>query len=224
MVIRTKPLPQNGEALGPFAVHYVEQLDAHPADYHVGTQRVDRLKLATENFNQKLAAQLAAVDAAKAATREKDEAQTQLLHELGSCSRFVKGNDEVSDASLERLGLPPRSTHRTPVRRPTSFPLVDVMSTACVEHTLTIINPDSKTRRGKPHGVTGCEIYVAVSTTVPTAEADYRLVNVATRGTEVVTFNNEEGGKPAHYRVRWVNTRGEVGPFSPVFSATIPAV
>ena len=47
---------------------------------------------------------------------------------------------------------------------------------------------------------------------------------MATRGTEVVTFNNEEGGQTAHYRLRWMNTRGEAGPFSPVFSATIPAV
>ena len=70
----------------------------------------------------------------------------------------------------------------------------------------------------------GCEIFVAVSPSVPTREADYRFVALATRSTEVITFRDGEGGQPAHYRLRWVNTKGESGPFSPVFSATIPAV
>ena len=34
----------------------------------------------------------------------------------------------------------------------------------------------------------------------------------------------EDGGKLAHYLLRWVNTKGETGPWGQVASATIPAV
>ena len=224
MTTRQKTFPTKSGELGPFADRYVEQLETHPAEYHAGDERTAKLKALTAAYNQKYAAQLAAQDVARAATDEKDAAKDALLQELSSVTRFIKGNDDVSNASLERLGLQPRNTHRTPVPRPTEYPLADVMNTACVEHTLTIINPDSRTRRGKPHGVVGCEIYVAVSPTAPTDSAAYRLVSVATRGTEVVTFADNEGGQTAHYRLRWMNTRGEAGPFSPVFSSTIPAV
>ncbi|MEZ6127779.1 MAG: hypothetical protein R3C59_03795 [Planctomycetaceae bacterium] len=224
MATKNRSLPAKGAELGPFATRFVEVLEALPGDYHTGPERTARLKALVTVYDQKYAAQLAAQDAARTATNEKDVAQTELLDELASISRFVKGNDEVSNASLERLGLPPRSTSRTPVPRPTEYPLADVINTACLEHTLMIINPESKTRRAKPAGVVGCEIHVAVAAAVPTRETDYRFVALATRSTEVVTFQDGEGGQAAHYRLRWVNTRGEAGPFSPVFSATIPAV
>lgn len=224
MVMKTKQFPTRGSELGPFADHYVDTLKAHPGDYQTGDNRTDRLKTLTNDYNVKFAAQLAAQDAAKAATVAKDEAQAALLAELSSVTRLIKGNDEVSNTSLERLGLQPRSTHRTPVQRPTEFPLLEVTDSACLQQTLAIINPESRTRRGKPAGVIGCEIYVSVASTAPSREADYRLVAVATRGSEVVTFADKDGGQPAHYRARWINSRGETGPFSPVFSATIPAI
>ncbi|MEZ6125726.1 MAG: hypothetical protein R3C49_21480 [Planctomycetaceae bacterium] len=203
---------------------FLEVLEALPNDYHVGTERTERLKAVLGVFNVKFADHLAAQDAAKTATAEKDAALSGLSDELASIARLVKGNDLVTNAMLERLGLAARSTGRTPVPVPTGYPLADVMNTACLEHTLMIINPDSKTRRAKPAGAVGCEIYVAVSAAVPSREADYRFVALATRSTEVITFEDGQGGQPAHYRLRWVNTKGEAGPLSPVFSATIPAV
>ncbi|MEZ6059260.1 MAG: hypothetical protein R3C19_02750 [Planctomycetaceae bacterium] len=224
MAVRTKAFPTKGGELGPFAGRFVDALETWPDDYHVGSARTVRLKTLAAAYDEKYSAHLAAQDAARAATSEKDAAQDALLEELSSISRLVKGNDEVTNASLERLGLQPRSNSRTPVPRPSEYPLADVINTACLEHTLTIINPENGTRRAKPYGVVGCEIYVAVSPSIPTRDSAYRLAALATRGTEVITFADSEGGQPAHYRLRWINTRGEAGPFSPVFSATVPAV
>ena len=65
---------------------------------------------------------------------------------------------------------------------------------------------------------------MAVADHAPANPEDYRLACVATRDNAEVSFKAEDGGKNAHYLLRWVNTRGETGPWSPVFSGTIPAV
>jgi hypothetical protein len=38
-----------------------------------------------------------------------------------------------------------------------------------------------------------------------------------------MAFSGGDGGKNAHYILRWVNTRGQKGPWSEVVSATINA-
>lgn len=44
-----------------------------------------------------------------------------------------------------------------------------------------------------------------------------------TRSPYVTEYDGEEGNLIAHYIGRWVNSRGEVGPLSETFSATIGA-
>ena len=217
-------IPTSTATLGPFAHNFVTQLEEHATDYHVGTERTDRVAAAYKTYEAKLEAHTTARDLAKAATAEKDIAKEELLEALSSTSRFIKGNDEVGNPALERLGLTPRSSHRTPVRVPTDFPVGAIMSTDVLEHSLTIFNPEKRTRRGKPAGVQGCEIWVAVAETTPKEESAYRMFALATRETHQITFNSTEAGQMAHYRLRWVNTKGETGPWSPVVSATIPAV
>ena len=36
-------------------------------------------------------------------------------------------------------------------------------------------------------------------------------------------FSGADGGKPAHYMARWVNSRGEKGPWSETLTVTISA-
>ena len=216
-------VPKNANELGPFAQNAVAVLEEFPNEYKAG-ERTDRVKTALEVYKEKLAAHEAAKDLSKAATQEKDDARNELLDSLQSTFRFVKGNDEVSNAALERLGVAPRSSHRTPVRTPTEFPVGAVISTDLLRHTVTIFDPNRRTHKGKPHGVTGCEVYVAVADHAPKNPEDYRLATIATRDHADVNFKAADGGQTAHYLLRWVNTRGETGPWSPVFSGTVPAV
>ena len=38
-----------------------------------------------------------------------------------------------------------------------------------------------------------------------------------------ISYTGEQAGQIAHYMLRWVNTKGEAGPWSRTVSATIPA-
>ena len=80
------------------------------------------------------------------------------------------------------------------------------------------------TRKARPYGVRGCEVYVAIADNPPHDPEEYRFVAFSTRTPELLKFKADDGGKNANVLLRWVNTKGEVGPWSQVISATIPAV
>ena len=115
-------------------------------------------------------------------------------------------------------------TSKTPIPVPKSFPVATVIATDRLEHNVSFSDSSTPTRRGKPFGVQGCEVYVAVADNPPTDPKAYRFVALATRSPQKVTFGSEDGGKTANYLLRWVNTKGEKGPWSSVLSSTIPAV
>ena len=79
------------------------------------------------------------------------------------------------------------------------------------------------TTKAKPAGVRGAEIYCAIATTAPADPAAYRFLALDTATPYLIEHAPADGGKTAHYLLRWVNTRGEAGPWSETVSATIGA-
>ena len=51
----------------------------------------------------------------------------------------------------------------------------------------------------------------------------FRFLALTTKPTARATFRPADGGKRAVYMTRWVNARGEPGPWSEVCSATVAA-
>jgi hypothetical protein len=67
----------------------------------------------------------------------------------------------------------------------------------------------------------GCEIWVKVGDPVPTDPSQLRFLATDTRTPYVAEYSGEDAGKTAHSMLRWVNTKGEQGPWSQTVSATI---
>ncbi|MBL0871001.1 MAG: hypothetical protein IBJ18_10540 [Phycisphaerales bacterium] len=102
-------------------------------------------------------------------------------------------------------------------------------------------------RGGKPEGVAGAEVWVKLvepgtghqalgtgegngsvisSGRVPSAQSQvpgFSFLTMTTRPTLRTDFPTSAGGKTAVYMLRWVNTRGEKGPWSEVTTATVAA-
>jgi hypothetical protein len=78
------------------------------------------------------------------------------------------------------------------------------------------------TRKAKPAGVMGAEIWVKIGP--PQVDpSELTFLAVDTRTPPTTDFDGADGGKQAHYMLRWVNTRGETGPWSETATATIGA-
>ena len=82
------------------------------------------------------------------------------------------------------------------------------------------------TRRGKPPGTIGAEVWLALTPPhepAPPLGDSYKFLSVSSRGNLQTDFPSAEAGKTAYYALRWVSTRGEKGPWSEVCAATVAA-
>jgi len=72
----------------------------------------------------------------------------------------------------------------------------------------------------------GCEIWVKVAAPgepAPAGAEGLSFVALDTASPYIAEYDGPQGGKTAHYMLRWVKTSGEKGPWSETISATIPA-
>jgi hypothetical protein len=75
--------------------------------------------------------------------------------------------------------------------------------------------------RRKPDGVHGCELCLKIGDPAPVDDSTttHRVVDTATP--YVYDFDPADAGKMAYWMLRWVNPRGEAGPWGPVVSGKI---
>ncbi|MEZ6059653.1 MAG: hypothetical protein R3C19_04760 [Planctomycetaceae bacterium] len=226
MTTRTKTpaIPNSEGKFDAFARNFVKQVSENPDEYDLSSEKIATLQKQLTEWDTTYAAAEEARDAAKAATVQKDEARAALEESIRSAARRIQADDDVSNAAREKAGLPVHKTTRTPVPPPRTSPVGSVISTDVLEHTLSYSDQGTPDRRARPYGIQGCEIFVSVSDAAPADPDEYAFVTLSTRTPERITFPSADGNRTAHYLLRWVNTKGEYGPWSNPVSATIPAV
>jgi len=72
----------------------------------------------------------------------------------------------------------------------------------------------------------GCEIWVKVlpaGEAPPTSADELSFVTLDTPTPYIAEYDGKDGGKTAHYMLRWVKSSGDKGPWSETVSATITA-
>jgi hypothetical protein len=104
-----------------------------------------------------------------------------------------------------------------------------------VQHCMasTLDDGAAPTRRAKPRGAAGAEVWLALAPANapapplnPPAAGDggaYKFLSLSSRGNLQAGFTSADAGKTAYYALRWVSTRGEKGPWSEVAAATVAA-
>ena len=163
------------------------------------------------------------VNRRKAAVRAKNERRQELEAVIRRTAKRIQADERVSNPARKDAGLPVHKTSRKPVPAPTTAPFGSVMLTNRLEQSLSF--SDSENKRKRPAGAIGVEIYMTIGDAMaPVEPADYSFVELCSRGPKLMTFKAEHANKVAHYLLRWVNHKGETGPWSAPVSGTIPAV
>ncbi|MCB9853514.1 MAG: hypothetical protein H6819_10495 [Phycisphaerales bacterium] len=221
-------MPDAGGAFDAWQENFVAYAVAHSKALGLSDGDVEKLQEQSVTW-QKHYAGLAAARAAYAeAASAKALAMKALKSQVRSLVARIQDAESTSDAMRAALGITIRDSVLTPSDVPTSVPLISVDTSERLRHTLHFADSRMPTRRAKPKGVIGAEIWVHVGGATPSIDppstgslAPFGFVNLATRTPAVVEFGGADGGKTASYVLRWVNTRGERGPLSAVASATV---
>jgi hypothetical protein len=184
------------------------------------------LKEALSRWSAAYPAHVAAQQRAEGARQAKDQARAELEQEIRPVTNFVQGYTKTTDADRATIGISIRDTSKTPAPTPTTRPLVQVDHGQRLLHRLRFTDEAAPTRRGKPPGTIGAEVWLALAPTgqpAPMLGDSYKFLSVSSRGNLQADFTSEDAGKTAYYALRWVSTRGEKGPWSEVAAATIAA-
>jgi hypothetical protein len=157
-----------------------------------------------------------------AVTLEKNDAKKDYNSTLRD---FIQGqlirNTMVTDADLRAMGLPIHDRIPTPVGPPKTRTETEITFPQIMEHFLRVRDSESK-RAAKPPHVIGFQVYRLIGGKAEPAYEDMQFVGMATRSPYTVTYASEQRGQLVFYATRWVNTRGETGPWSEIVSAIIP--
>jgi hypothetical protein len=170
-------------------------------------------------FREALNAHTAAQNAAQAACQAKDAAREDLEGWLRAYSQRVQVFPSTTDADRAGLGITVRDAEPSPTPVGETRPVPTVNAGQRLRHEIRW-RDELSGKRAKPAGAAGCEVWVKVGEP-PVDPAELRFLGLDSRSTMVTNYNGEDGGKVAHYMLRWVGTKGQRGPWSETASATI---
>ncbi len=170
-----------------------------------------------------LAGNTAAQAAAQAARQAKDAARGGLEGVIRPLVGRLQSSAAVDDAERAALGITVPDTIPTPVGPPITRPVVSVDTSQRLQHTIGFADEATPTRKAKPAGVRGAQIWVKIGDPAPIDPNELTFLATDTRTPYVAAFAGADANKVAHYMLRWESTRGEPGPWSETASATIGA-
>jgi len=136
-------------------------------------------------------------------------------------AQWLANNSKVTDSDRARMGLTVKSGTRTPTPVPTTSPIGVIDFSVRLQHSIRFYDEASAHSNAKPAGVHGCEIFMKVDGDAPKDASELTYLGTSTASPFIVKHDGSKVGKTIYYWLRWVNTRGESGPWSTTFSAMV---
>lgn len=136
-------------------------------------------------------------------------------------SEFLAFNSLVSDSDRTLMGLTVKSGTRTATPVPATSPLATVDFSVRLQHTLHVSDQATPQSKAKPAGVHGCEVWVKLGGDAPKDASELSYLGVSTTNSYTTSYEGKQANTMAYYWLRWVNTRGEHGPWSTTVSSII---
>ncbi|MDR3129461.1 MAG: hypothetical protein LBU03_04380 [Tannerellaceae bacterium] len=138
---------------------------------------------------------------------------------------ILKSNPNVDNYDLLAMGLPQRNDEREPV----PVPWTHVMGRIelIMPHQMKLFFWDAMVEEGaaKPYGYYAIELFFVIKKLdeeMPQEYDELTMSEILTKSPWTKVFKPKEGGKVFYYAMRWQNTKGEKGPWSPIMSTVIP--
>jgi hypothetical protein len=97
--------------------------------------------------------------------------------------------------------------------------MVDTSQQLC--QIISLMGEQTPTKKAKAAGVMGAEIWVKAGDILPTGRSELTFLGLDINLPDMGKYTGAQTGKKAHHMPRWVNTRGDKGPWGETASATI---
>lgn len=209
-----------------WAQNFVNYVNTHEAELGIEPDQTVNLTPRLTAFSATMSANTAAADAARGAKQDKDIAREQLEDTVRVLVRQLQASPMVDDGERAAMGITVKDAIRTMAAAAATRPVGMADTSQRLRHEISFFDEATPTRRAKPEGASGCEIWVKLNGPGEPAPADpkeFSFVALDTASPYVLDFDGADASKTAHYILRWVLKGGAKGPWSETVSATIVA-
>ena len=212
-----KPFPSQESKLNSYFQIVVAYLTLHYTRLHVSEEHKMALNEALEEWNTVFPLVLDLNYRTKLIVANKNRLKLTLMTTLRTVFADIPKSALTPEDRII-FDLPERKTTRSRPTVPTTYPLGRINTNTRFQHTISFTDQDGSI--GKPKGVKGCQIWYKMGA-YPTdlKELTYLATDSATP--YLHKFNIADAGTTVHYYLRWENSRGETGPWSPVINAMV---
>jgi len=220
-------IPRSDTEFQAWVDNFVTYAQTHLLELGLGILDVVPIATGRADFDTKMSANFTAQQAAQSARQAKDASRDQLESLIRQLVRQLQASGDVDNSERAALGITvPDTIRTTAVGGISTRPIGAVDTSQRLRHEIRFTDEATPTSRAKPAGVMGCEIWVKVAAVgeAPPAGADeLSFLSMDTASPYIIVYDGKDGGKTAHYMLRWVKSSGEKGPWSETISATITA-
>jgi hypothetical protein len=210
-----------------WATNFAAYAGAHLAELGIDAADIAPIAAGRTDFYMKMHENVTAQQAAQSARQAKDDSRDALESAIRQLVRQLQVSGDVDDTERAALGITVPDTVRTTATGGIDTRPIGMVDTSQrLRHEIRFTDEATPTSRAKPKGVMGCEIWVKVTNpgeAAPVGADGLSFLSLDTASPYIAEYDGANGGKTAHYMLRWVKSGGEKGPWSETVSATITA-
>jgi hypothetical protein len=217
----TDNIPPADADFNNWIVPFSNYVNTNAAAMGLAPNDIAPLTAAVATWSTAYPAHNAATATATAATTNKDQARTVIESLTRPLIQQLQASPKVTNAQRNTMKITVRATTRTRASVPQTAPMATVDTSRRLQHIIDFRDSASPKSKAKPAGVAGCEIWGKVGSPAPTDISQLAYVATDSGTPYLAEYTGAQAGQMVYYWLRWVNTRGEKGPWSEPVSATI---
>jgi hypothetical protein len=218
---KTDVIPEPDPDFDIWQLNFITMIEGNTTTWLIPADNFTALKAKQTGWNTAYAKAKNLRTRSTADVQDKNDARAVYEKALrGFIAEHLAFNSKVTDGDRERLQIRVHTGARTPVGIPGTFPVGSIDASTNQRHKISVVDSETK-KKGKPAGVHGFEIWRKVGGDPPTDDKDYTYVVTDTRSPHTIEYGLADIGKKVYYRFRWVNSKGQAGPWSNLVSAIV---
>ncbi len=220
-------LPLRESELDAWLANFAALVAAAPAKYALTDADAAEVSAAVTAWHAAFVVASSPQSRTRPAVAAKNAAKRAALRTVRRFAALIRAAspDRISSTLKIGLGLhaPAAGGGGTPIATPESTPAIFLAGMDQRSHTLRVGDAESTSRRGKPREAVGLMLYRTIADGAMSRPEGSEFLTMVTRGRCVSEFTAADRGKIATYFGRWMNAKGDVGPWSRATSASIAA-
>ena len=220
-------LPLRESQLDAWLANFAGQIAAAPTKYALTVADAAEISAAVSAWHAAFLVASAPESRTRPSVLAKNIARRAALRSMRRFAALIRAAPADSISSTLKLGLGLHAgapaAGGTPIAAPEGTPALFLSGMAQGSHTLRVGHLKSIGKGGKPRDTVGLMLYRSIAEGAMNRPEGSEFLSMVTRGRCVSQFTAADRGKIATYFGRWINAKGQVGPWSHATSASIAA-